>query len=133
MVDESIDDASVMVKQVSVESHLMEESGRGPPVGGHQMEESGWGPPDEEAVTGGQLTKDIVITHNELFPKQKLSLEDLRPSLDPDHVCRGTVPLKNGILTCGCPIRAEAPEPITHRNVANFENLSIEALKIKNH
>ena len=84
-----------------------------------------------QAVTGGQLTRDLVITHNELFPKQKVSLEDLRPSLDPDHVCRGSVPLKNGILTCGCPIRAEAPEPITHRDVANFDNLSIEALRIK--
>ena len=38
---------------------------------------------------------------------------------------------KNGILTCGCHIRAEAPEPITHRDVANFDNLSIEALRIK--
>ena len=62
---------------------------------------------------------------------QKVSLEDLRPSLDPDHVCRGSVPLKNGILTCGCPIRADAPEPITHRDVANFDNLSIETLRIK--
>ena len=97
-----------MVKQLSAEAA---------PSSGHLTEESG-----KESVTGGQLTKDLLMTHNKLFPKQKVSLDDLRPSLYQEHVCRGSVPLKNGLLTCRCPIRAEAPEPITHRNVANFDN-----------
>ena len=58
MVDKSIDDASAMVKQLSVET--------APASSGHLMEESGG-----EAVTGGQLTRDIVITHNDVFPKPK--------------------------------------------------------------
>ena len=32
------------------------------------------------------------------------------------------------MLTCGCPVRAEAPEAMTHNEVAGFENLSVEAL-----
>ena len=116
MVAKCIDELA-MVKQLSAEAE---------PSSGHLTEEL-----SEESVTGGQLTKDLVRTHNELFPKQKVSLDDLQPSLDPDHVCRGSVAFKNGLLICGCPIRAEAPEPITHRDVANFDNLSIEALRKK--
>ena len=35
------------------------------------------------------------------------------------------------MLTCGSPVRAEAPEAMTHNEVANFENLSVEALRKK--
>ena len=34
-------------------------------------------------------------------------------------------------MTCGCPIRAEAPDAMTHKDVANFDNLSVEALRKK--
>ena len=35
------------------------------------------------------------------------------------------------MLTCGCPVRAEAPEPLTHKEVADFDNLSVEVLRKK--
>ena len=35
------------------------------------------------------------------------------------------------MLTCGCPVRTEAPEAMTHNEVAGFENLSVEALSKK--
>ena len=59
----------------------------------------------------------------------QVSHRDLLPSEDPDHVCRGTVPLKNGRLTCGCPLQADAPEPLTHREIAGFDSLSTEVLR----
>ena len=55
----------------------------------------------------------------------------LLPSSDPDHMCRGTIPLKNRRLTCGCPVRAEPPEPMTHNEIADFDNLSVEVLRKK--
>ena len=58
MVAKCIDDASAMMKQLSVET--------APASSGHLMEESGG-----EAVTGGQLTRDLVITHNDVFSKPK--------------------------------------------------------------
>ena len=31
------------------------------------------------------------------------------------------MPLRNGILTCWCFVRAEAPDPITHKDVRDFD------------
>ena len=47
----------------------------------------------EQSVVGGQLTRDLMVSHNESHPNQKVSPGDLLPSLDPDHLCRGSVPL----------------------------------------
>ena len=105
MVAPSIDD-SALVKQLSVGA--------------------------EELVAGGQLTKDLLVSHNKCYPNQKVGLSDLRPSVDPGHLCSGSEPLKNGFMTCGCRIRAEAPDAMTHKDVANFDNLSVEALRKKN-
>ena len=68
----------------------------------------------EGDVTGGQLTLDLLASHNQSHPSMQVSPNDLLPSPDPDHLCRGTIPLKNGMLPCGCPARAEPPEPLTH-------------------
>ena len=61
----------------------------------------------------------------------QLGPNDLLPSPDPDNVCKGTIPLKNSMLTCGCPVRAEPPEPLTHNEIADFGNLSVEVLRKK--
>ena len=58
-----------------------------------------------------------------------MSLADLKPKSDPYFQCRGTLALKNGILTCGCFVRADAPDPITHKNVAGFDAMSNEVLR----
>ena len=63
------------------------------------------------------------------FPNNKVSLSDLKPSTDPDFKCRGSLPLKNGILTCGCFVRAEAPDPITYKDVAGFDGMSRDSLR----
>ena len=73
--------------------------------------------------SGGQLTLDLIASHNQLYPGTQVSPGDLSPSNQPDHACRGTLPLKNGVLTCGCPLRADAPEPFTHKNIAGFDTL----------
>ena len=39
------------------------------------------------------------------------------------------MPLKNGILTCGCFVRAEAPDPISFRDVAGFDGMPRESLR----
>ena len=39
------------------------------------------------------------------------------------------MPLKNGILTCGCYIRSEAPDPLTHQDVAGFDSMSKDSLR----
>ena len=80
-------------------------------------------------VQGRQLTLDLVAAHNVDFPKNKVSLSDLKPSTDPEFKCKGTVPLKNGLLTCGCFVRAEAPEPASHRDVAGFDGMSKDSLR----
>ena len=72
------------------------------------------------SVTGGQLTLDLIASHNQMFPDKQVSSRDLVPSDDPDHACRGTLPLKNGVFMCGCPLRADAPEPLTHREIAGL-------------
>ena len=58
-----------------------------------------------------------------------MSLTDLKPNTDPDFQCKGTVSLKNGFLTCGCHVRAEALDPLTHREVPGFDNMSNEGLR----
>ena len=68
-----------------------------PPAGSPEFREYG-----SDTVQGGQLTLDLVAAHNIDFPSNKVSLSDLKPSTDPEFQCKGTVPLKNGILTCGC-------------------------------
>ena len=37
--------------------------------------------------------------------------------------------MKNGMLTCGCPMRAEPPNPMTHDEISDFDNLSVEVLR----
>ena len=39
------------------------------------------------------------------------------------------MPLKNGTLTCGCFKRADAPEPLTHKDVAGFDDISNEVFR----
>ena len=82
-----------------------------------------------DSVPGGQLTLDLIAAHNIDFPDSKVSLTDLKPNTDPDFQCKGTLPLKNGFLTCGCYVRAEAPDPLTHREVPGFDNMSNEGLR----
>ena len=82
-----------------------------------------------DSVPGGQLTLDLIAAHNIDFPDSKVSLTDLKPNTDPDFQCKGTVSLKNGFLTCGCHVRAEAPDPLTHREVPGFDNMSNEGLR----
>ena len=82
-----------------------------------------------DTVQGGQLTLDLVAAHNIDFPNNMVSLSDLKPSTDPEFKCKGTVPLKNGISTCGCFVRSEAPDPGTHRDIAGFDSLSKESLR----
>ena len=82
-----------------------------------------------DRVQGGQVTLDLLATHNVDFPASKVSLSDLKVNTDPEHKCRGSLPLKNGILTCGCYIRKEAPDPISYKDVVGFENMSRDALR----
>ena len=56
-------------------------------------------------------------------------LSELKPSTDPEFKCKCTVPLKNGILTCGCFVRSEAPDPLTHQDVAGFDSMSKDSLR----
>ena len=84
---------------------------------------------DSDRVQGGQVTLDLLAIHNVDFPANKVSLSDLKASKDTEHKCRGSLPLKNGILTCGCYIRKEAPDPISHKDVVGFENMSRDALR----
>ena len=85
----------------------------------------------EESVIGGQLVLDLIASHNQLYPGGQVSPADLSPSNKPDHACRGTLSLKNGMLTCGCPIQPDAPEPFTHKDIAGFVTLSTEVLRRK--
>ena len=64
-----------------------------------------------------------------MFPCGQVSLGDLKPNNDPDHVCRGTLQLKSGVLTCDCFPRADTPEPITHKDIAGFDGMSNEVLR----
>ena len=70
-----------------------------------------------------------MASHNQSYPDMQVSPGDLVPNSDPDHLCRGTLPLTNGMVTFGCPVRAEAPDPLTHKEIAGFENLSVEVLR----
>jgi hypothetical protein len=81
------------------------------PTGGPEFREY-----TSDTVQGGQLTLDLIAAHNIDFPHDKVSLSDLKPSTDPEFKCKGTLPFKNGILTCGCFVRAEAPDPISHKD-----------------
>ena len=56
----------------------------------------------DSGVPGGQLSLDLIAVQNQDFPDSKVSIADLKPSNDHDFQCRGTKPLKNGYLTCGC-------------------------------
>ena len=58
-----------------------------------------------------------------------MSIADLKPNSDPDFQCMCTVPLKNGYLTYVCYVRAEAPDPLTHKEVPGFDNMSNEGLR----
>ena len=83
----------------------------------------------ERDVTGGQLTLDLLVSHNQSHPPMQVSPNDLLPSPNPDHLCRGTIPLKNVVLMFGCPVRAEPPNPMTHNETADFDNLAVEVLR----
>ena len=72
---------------------------------------------------------DILASHNVDNPECKVTLADLKPSNDPEHKCRGSLPLKNGFLTCGCFCRQKAPEALSHREVAGFDSMSNEKLR----
>ena len=98
-----------------------------PQAGGHESEFKQYS--ESDAVQGGQVTLDLLAVHNVYFPNNKVSLSDLKPSTDPEFKCRGTVPLKNGILTCGCYVRAEAPDPASHKDVAGFDGMSKDSLR----
>ena len=84
---------------------------------------------NESTIQGGQVTMDILAAHNEDHSECKVTLADLRPSKDPEHKCRGSLPLKNGLLTCGCWLRKRAPEALSHREVAGFDGMSNESLR----
>ena len=84
---------------------------------------------DESTIQGGQVTLDILASHNVDNPECKVTFADLRPSNDPEHKCRGSLPLKNGLLTCGCFCRKKAPEALSHREVAGFDSMSKEKLR----
>ena len=84
---------------------------------------------EDIGVPGGQLTLDLIAAHNQDFLNKKVSLADLKPNSDPDLQCRGSAPLKNGFLTCGCFVRSEVPDPITHREVPGFDGMSNEGLR----
>ena len=56
-------------------------------------------------------------------------MSDLIPIADQEFRCKGTMPLKNGILTCGCFVRSEAPDPFTHKDVAGFDSMSNDSLR----
>ena len=75
------------------------------------------------------MTLDLIAAHNVNFPQNKVNLSDLIPSLDPEFKYKGTLPLKNGILTCTCFVRSETPDPISHNDVAGFDSMSKDSLK----
>ena len=72
---------------------------------------------------------DLIAAHNQDNPSNKVSLADLKPNAVPDFQCRGTVALKNGILTCECYVRADAHDSITHKKVAGFDAMSNKVLR----
>ena len=84
-------------------------------------------------MPGGKLTLDLIASHIQDNPNtignSQVSPRDLKPVRDPDFQWRGTLTLKNGILTCGCFVRADAPNPITHKDVAGFDAMSSEVLR----
>ena len=55
--------------------------------GGRQYEQC-------KGVPGGQLTLDLVASHNIDNPKSQVSPGNLKPSTDPDFQCGGTEPFK---------------------------------------
>ena len=77
----------------------------------------GCGDQQYKGVAGGLLTLDLIASHNQSYPDIQVSRGDLKPVIDPDFICRGTLALQNGMLTCGCFVREEAPEPITHKDI----------------
>ena len=54
----------------------------------------GGGVQQDEGVSGGQLTLDLIASHNQSNPNSQVSPGDLKPVNDPDHICRGTLSLK---------------------------------------
>ena len=66
---------------------------------------------------------DLIAAQNQDNRINKVSLADLKPSSDPDFQCRGNVDWKNWIFTCGYYVKADAPDPITHKIVAGFDAL----------
>ena len=98
-----------------------------PPAGGPPAEFIQYS--ERDRIHGGQVTLNIVAMHNVDFPLNKVNLSNLKPSYDPEFKCRGSLPLKNGILTCGCFVRAKAPDPISYRDVAGFDGMSRDSLR----
>ena len=123
-------------QESSVERHRSAGPGRPEPGGGsaaaarstQSTQSTSFAPEYIEEAPGGQLTLDLLAVHNS-ESDVKVKLSDLKPSKDPDFVCRGTLPLKNGFLTCGCYVRGEAPDALTHKDVPGFGNLSNEGLR----
>ena len=80
-------------------------------------------------MPGGQLTLDLIAAHNQDNPNSKVSPGDLKPNTDPNFLWKGTVALKNDILTCVWFVRVDAPDPIIHKDVAGFDAVSSEVLR----
>ena len=111
----------------SASVHSTQKVNNGPPAGGPVAEFIDYS--ESDSVQGGQLTRDLVAVHNIYFSNNKVSLSDLNPSTEPEFECRGTVPLKNGVLICGCFVRAEAPDPASYRDIAGFDCMPRDSLR----
>ena len=82
--------------------HCTQEAAAEVPAGAAGAEPPEFREYDEgDRVQGGQVTLDILAMHNVDDSLCKVTLADLKPSNDPEHKCRGSLPLKNGVLTCG--------------------------------
>ena len=76
----------------------MPSSGGSPSDGGSSDGGPGYpggGDRQYEGVLGGQLTLDLVASHNQSYPDSQANPGDLKPVNDPDFVCRGTLAFKN--------------------------------------
>ena len=45
----------------------------------------------DELVIGGQLTLDLIVSYNKLYPGNHVIPGDLTPSNEPDNACRATL------------------------------------------
>ena len=57
------------------------------------------------ATTVWQLTLDLLASHNHSHPSMQVSPNDFLPNQNPDHLCRGTILLKNAMLNINFPVK----------------------------